>query len=299
MSEPLKLDLVEPLLELVRKAATDLPRDMVEALEKGQAQEEPGSAAEQALAAILKNVEMAREKSTPICQDTGTPIFEVHHPFGVSTRMLEAQIKEAVAQATAKSYLRPNAVDSLTGKNSGNNLGIEFPTIHFHEWDEERIYITLQLKGGGSENVSIQYKLPDARLGAGRDLEGVRRVVLDAVLKAQGKGCAPGVLGVAIGGDRGTGYIVAKKQLLRKIGDPNPDPELDALEKRIYKEANELGIGPMGFGGKTTVLDVKVGVAHRLPACYFVTIAYMCWANRRASLTATLQDGKVVEVSHA
>jgi len=299
MNKPLQLDLVDALLELVRKAATVLPEDMVQALERGRAQEEPGSAAEQALAAILKNVAMAREKSTPICQDTGTPIFEVHHPFGVSTRMLTQQIHEAVAQATAKAYLRPNAVDSLTGKNSGNNLGIDFPTIHFHEWDEDRIFITLQLKGGGSENVSTQYKLPDARLGAGRDLEGVRRVVLDAVLQAQGKGCAPGVLGVAIGGDRGTGYIVAKKQLLRKIDDMNLNPDLAALEARILEEANELGIGPMGFGGKTTVLGVKIGVAHRLPASFFVSIAYMCWANRRAEMNVSLQDGQVTEVSYA
>jgi fumarate hydratase class I len=299
MIEPLKLDLVDALLELVRKAATDLPQDMVEALAKGKAQEEPGSAAEQALGTILKNVAMARENSTPICQDTGTPIFEVHYPFGVSTRMLEAQIKEAVAQATAKSYLRPNAVDSLTGKNSGNNLGEAFPTIHFHEWDEPRIFVTVQLKGGGSENVAIQYKLPDARLGAGRDLEGVRRMVLDGVQKAQGKGCAPAVLGVAIGGDRGTGYIVAKKQLLRKIDDVNPNADLAALEERIYNEANALGIGPMGFGGKTTVLGVKVGVAHRLPASFFVTVAYMCWANRRAELNVQLVDGKVSEVSYA
>ncbi len=299
MNKPIQFDLSDALLELVRRAATVLPEDMVAALERGRAQEEPGSAAEQALAAILKNVEMARENSTPICQDTGTPIFEVHHPFGVSTRMLTDQIHQAVAQATAKAYLRPNAVDSLTGKNSGNNLGIEFPTIHFHEWEEDRIFITLQLKGGGSENVSTQYKLPNARLGAGRDLEGVRRVVLDAVLQAQGKGCAPGVLGVAIGGDRGTGYIVAKKQLLRKIDDVNPNPELAALEERILEEANELGIGPMGFGGKTTVLGVKVGVAHRLPASYFVTIAYMCWANRRAEMNVPLQDGQVMEVSYA
>ncbi len=299
MNEPIQLDLTSELLELVRKAATELPEDMVVALEKGRAQEEPGSAAEQALATILKNVRMARENSTPICQDTGTPIFEVHYPFGVSTRMLKEQIQEAVAQATARAYLRPNAVDSLTGKNSGNNLGVDFPTIHFHEWEEDRIFITLQLKGGGSENVSVQYKLPDAALGAGRDLEGVRRAVLDAVLKAQGKGCAPGVLGVAIGGDRGTGYIVAKKQLLRKLDDVNPLPELAALEDRIYRDANELGIGPMGFGGKTTVLGVKIGVAHRLPACYFVTVAYMCWANRRAELTALLQNGRVTEVSYA
>lgn len=299
MSEPLKLDMVAPILELVRRAATDLPQDVIEALEKGKAQEEPGSAAEQALAAILENVNMACNLSTPICQDTGTPIFEVHYPFGVSTRMLTEQIKEAVAQATAKSYLRPNAVDSLTGKNSGNNIGIEYPTIHFHEWDEDQIYITLQLKGGGSENVSTQYKLPNARLRAGRDLDGVRRMVLDAVLQAQGKGCAPGILGVAIGGDRGTGYIVAKKQLLRTVDDVNPNPELAALEQRILTEANSLDIGPMGFGGKTTLLGVKIGVAHRLPASYFVTIAYMCWADRRAALTAELDNGNIVEVSYA
>jgi len=299
MSEPLKLDLVEAFLELVRKAATDLPQDMVEALERGKAQEKEGSAAEQALETILQNVEMARKMSTPICQDTGTPIFEVHYPFGVSPRMLEAQIKEAVAQATAHSYLRPNAVDSLTGKNSGNNIGIDFPTFHFHEWDENRIVVTVQLKGGGSENVAAQYKLPDVKLGAGRDLEGVRRMVLDAVQKAQGKGCAPAVLGVAIGGDRGAGYIMAKKQLLRKIEDVNPDPALAALEERIFVEANDLGIGPMGFGGKTTVLGVKIGALHRLPACYFVTVAYMCWANRRAEITVQLADGKVSEVSYA
>ncbi len=292
------LDLTDAFVELVRRAATDLPADMEKALRQAKDQEEPGSAAEGALDSILKNVRLARQNATPICQDTGTPIFEVHYPVGVSTRSLAGQIRQAVAIATDEAYLRPNAVDSLTGKNSGDNTGEDFPTIHFHEWDKNAIRVDLLLKGGGCENVSTQYKLPDAALGAGRDLEGVRRVVLDAVYQAQGKGCAPGVLGVAIGGDRGSSYIKSKQQLLRPLDDVNLKEDLAALEERLYEEANELGIGPMGFGGNTTVLGVKIGTQHRLPASYFVSVAYMCWANRRASMDVALSGGEL-EVTYA
>jgi fumarate hydratase class I len=280
----------EPFVELIRRASTDLPADVEAALRAAQAREEPGSAAEGALATILENVALARANSTPICQDTGVPIFYVSHGAGVSTREVRAQLEAAVAEATRRAYLRPNAVDALSGRNSGNNLGVGFPTFHFEESsgcpqpEEDQLRMDLLLKGGGSENVGAQYKLPYAPLEAGRDLEGVRRVVLDAVTRAQGKGCAPGVLGVAIGADRGTGYVHAKEQLFRPLDDANPVPELAALEERILSECNELGIGPMGFGGKTTVLGVKVGAYHRLPACYFVSIAYNCWACRRASL---------------
>lgn len=292
-----ELDLTDDFVELIRRAATVLPADMEQGLQRAKSQEEPGSAAESALETILLNVEMARENSTPICQDTGTPIFEVYHPVGVSTRRLAEQIRKGAAVATERSYLRPNAVDPLTGRNSGDNTGEDFPTIHFHEWDEAQIRVELLLKGGGCENVSTQYKLPDAGLKAGRDLEGVRRVVLDSVVQAQGKGCAPAVLGVAVGGDRGSSYIKAKQQLLRKLDDENPDEALAELEGRLYDEANELGIGPMGFGGKTSVLGVKVGAQHRLPASYFVSIAYMCWANRRARMDVAL-DGGNVEVNY-
>jgi len=299
MMQPFKQpDLTDSLVELVRRAATVLPSDMETALEKAKEEEEPGSAAQSALEAILTNVELAKKNSTPICQDTGTPIFEIHYPFGVSTRVLAEQIRKAVAIATERAYLRPNAVDSLTGRNTGDNTGEEFPTMHFHEWDKDYIHVDLLLKGGGCENVSTQYKLPNARLGAGRDLEGVRRVALDAVYQAQGKGCAPGVLGIAIGGDRGSSYVKSKQLLLRKLDEPNPDPKLAELEARIHEEANELGIGPMGFGGKTTVLGVKIGALHRLPASYFVSVAYMCWANRRASMDVHF-DGEQMEVSYA
>jgi fumarate hydratase class I len=234
----------------------------------------------------LKNVQMARENSTPICQDTGTPLFYVQYPEGWSTRRLREQIQQAVAQATQRAYLRPNAVDSLTGANTGDNLGDNhFPTIHFEEVDGDTLTIELMLKGGGCENVGAQYSLPNSVLGAGRDLEGVRKVSLDAVQKAQGKGCAPGILGIAIGGDRGSSFAASKETLLRQLDDSNSDPELAALEERLTDESNQLGIGPMGFGGKTTVLGTKITATHRLPASYFVSVSYMCWAYRRRRMT--------------
>ena len=284
-------DLTNHFLELVRLTATSLPPDVEASLVKAYGNEDQGSAAKGALETILKNVEMAREKSTPICQDTGTPIFYVHYPVGWSTRKLREQIREAVATATKRSYLRPNAVDSITGKNTGDNLGDEhYPTIHFEETDSETLTVELILKGGGCENVGAQYKLPDGRLNAGRDLEGVRKVVLDAVYQAQGKGCAPGILGVAIGGDRGTSYIASKEVLLRELDGKNEDQALAEFEDKVFEQANELGIGPMGFGGKTTVLGVKAKSTHRLPASFFVSVSYMCWAYRRRKMTVFGDD---------
>ena len=284
-------DLTEHFVELIRRTATDLPRDVEAALRAARDREAPGTPAAAILDTILENVRLARENSTPICQDTGTPIFYVYYPTGWSTLALRKQIRDAVAIATERAYLRPNAVDSLTGQNTGDNLGDGFPTIHFEEWEEPYLKVDLMLKGGGCENVSAQYKLPDARLKAGRDLEGVRRVVLDAVVEAQGKGCAPGILGVAIGGDRGTSYLRSKEQLFRRLGQRNPNPQLAELEERIRDEANRLGIGPMGLGGKTTVLDVQMDALHRLPASYFVSVSYMCWADRRRTLI--YRDGEV------
>ena len=282
-------DLSNDILELIRRTSTSLPPDVEERLQAAVEKEEPGSAARGALETILKNVELARAQSTPICQDTGTPIFYVHYPEGWSTRKLKAQIRAAMAEATKRSYMRPNAVDAVYDKNSGNNLGgDEFPYIHFEEVDtDEPLTIELMLKGGGCENVGAQYSLPNAQLGAGRDLAGVRKVVLDAVHKAQGKGCAPGILGVAIGGDRGSSYYASKEVLFDPIGTSNPDPKLAALEEQLTGEANQLGIGPMGFGGQTTVIDTKISGLHRLPASYFVSVSYMCWAYRRRKMTVS------------
>ncbi len=284
-------DLTEQILELIRLTSTSLPPDVESRLRQAVEQEKPGTAARGALETIIKNIDLSRENSTPICQDTGTPIFYVYHPEGWSTRQLRRQIETAVEQATKRSYLRPNSVNSLTGKNTGNNLGDDhFPSIHFEEVEGEVLTIDLMLKGGGCENVGAQYSLPATSLGAGRDLAGVRRVVLDAVHKAQGLGCAPGILGVAIGGDRGSSYYASKEILFQGMDEVNPNPELASLEERLTDEANQLGIGPMGFGGATTLLGTKITSLNRLPASYFVTVSYMCWAYRRRKMV--WQDGQ-------
>ena len=269
-------------VEIIRRASTQLPADVMAALRQARRSETEASLAHRTFDTILKNVDLARENQAPICQDTGTPVVWIRHPVGISTRMLSAALESAVRQATAESILRPNAVATLSGKNTGDGTGTGIPFIHFEEWDDEAIELRIMLKGGGCENVGTQYKLPDTRLGAGRDLEGVRRVVLDAVFQAQGKGCAPGVLGVCVGGDRVSGYTESKHQLFRPLPDSNSNPELAELEERLLEESNRLGIGPMGFGGKTTVLGVKIGTLDRVPASYFVSVSYMCWANRRA-----------------
>ena len=284
-------DLTDAFLELIRLTSTDLPPDVEQSLIEARDRESPGSAAKSALDTVLQNVAMARKNSTPICQDTGTPIFYVQHPEGWSNQALREQIRTAVAEATGRTYLRPNAVNAITGVNSGNNLGDDaFPTIHFEEIKGDELIVDLMLKGGGCENVGVQYSLPERRLGAGRDLEGVRKVVLNAVHQAQGKGCAPGVLGVAIGGDRGSSYYGSKEALFRKMDEPSPDPQLATLEERLTEEANQLGIGPMGFGGETTVLGVKIKGMHRLPASFFVSISYMCWAHRRRRMIVRGSD---------
>ncbi len=279
-------DLTNEIVELIRRTSSSLPKDVEDRLRAAVEKEAPGSAARGALETIMKNIELSRKNSTPICQDTGTPIFYVHYPEGWSTRKLREQIRNGLAEATKKSYMRPNAVDAIYDKNTGNNLGgDDFPSIHFEEVDADQpLVIELMLKGGGCENVGRQYSLPNNELGAGRDLAGVRKVVLDAVQKAQGQGCAPGILGVAIGGDRGTSYIKSKEVLYDKIGTRNADPELAKLEERLTEEANQMGIGPMGFGGKTTVIDTKIMGLSRLPASYFVSVSYMCWAYRRRKM---------------
>ena len=289
-------ELTNEILELIRRTSSSLPPDVEERLKAAVDKEEPGSAARGAMETIMKNIELSREQSTPICQDTGTPIFYVHYPEGWSTRALRKQIRAAMAEATRLAYMRPNAVDAIYDRNSGNNLGgDEFPYIHFEEVDADQpLVVELMLKGGGCENVGQQYSLPNSALGAGRDLAGVRKVVLDAVHKAQGKGCAPGILGVAIGGDRGSSYIKSKEVLYEKMGTRNPDEKLAALEEQLTEESNRMGIGPMGFGGQTTVLDTKITGMHRLPASYFVSVSYMCWAYRRRKMVV---DGDNVTYS--
>jgi len=268
-------------LEVIRKTSAELPKDVQKAIEAGRSREEPGSRGEYALGIVCKNIELAKQKSAPLCQDTGSILFYGHYPADWDYDAICKLLRKAVAQATKLGYLRQNSVDPITGKNNGTNVGPGTPTLHLEPWRKTHFELRLMLKGGGCENVGAQYSLPDGRVGAGRDLAGVRKCILDAVQQAQGKGCGPGILGVVIGGDRGTGYAVSKEQFLRKLTDRNPDPQLAELEDQITREANTLGIGPMGFGGKTTLLGTKVAVLNRLPASYFVSVSYMCWAFRR------------------
>jgi fumarate hydratase class I len=274
----------DSILELVVESSTNLPADVRRALDRTRRAESPGTASALALHTIAVNVDMALDASGPICQDTGMPAFEVRLPAGLDQIRLTKQIEEAVAEATRRGKLRPNSVDSLTGKNSGNNLGPGTPVVHFEQWERDEIEVRLLLKGGGSENMSAQYSLPCELppLGrADRDLEGVRKCLLHAVHQAQGQGCSVGILGVAVGADRATGYIEAKRQLFRDLDDVNPDPGLARLESHVVTVANALGIGTMGFGGAITLLGCKIGAFNRLPASFFVTVAYGCWALRR------------------
>lgn len=271
------------ILELIRRTSTALPADVTDVIRLRQSLERRASAAEFALELVMTNIGLARAEAAPICQDTGTLTFYVRTPVGFDQLTFEELVRETVVEATAKGYLRQNSVDCLSGRNSGNNLGPGSPVFHWHQHRSDHIDIRLILKGGGCENMSAQYSLPTAVGGrrADRDLDGVYACILDAVWEAQGKGCGPGFLGVCIGGDRAGGYEFAKEQLLRPLDDTNPVPELDALEHRVLADANRLQIGPMGFGGELTVGGCKVGLRNRLPASFFVSVAYMCWAYRR------------------
>ena len=294
------MSVVDKLVKLIRETSSSLPPDVLKALKAALKKERKGSSAAVVLKTILDNCAIAAKRGTPLCQDTGTLTFFVDERL--RRKVTPDVIKRAVAIATEKGYLRKNTIDAVTGRSYDDNICEGAPVIHYvgsdsvalgsmesgssKSQDALRPKVTLILKGGGSENMSRQYSLPDSALGAGRDLAGVRKCILDAVQKIQGYGCAPGILGVCIGGDRATGYEVAKEQLLRPLdeSDKTGQTEIVKLEKRLLKEANSLGIGPMGLGGKTTLLGVKIAARPRVPASFFVTIAYMCWACRRRSL---------------
>jgi fumarate hydratase class I len=283
------------ILELIRRTSAVLPPDVTNVLELHRAMEQRGSKADLALELVSQNIGLAKRLSAPICQDTGTITFYIKTPIGFDQLALQDTCCDAVANATAKGYLRQNSVESITGRNTGNNLGAGSPVFHWHQHRKDTLDVRLILKGGGCENMSAQYSLPVTLNGVrcDRDLDGVRGCILDAVWQAQGKGCGPGFLGVCIGGDRATGYEYAKEQLLRDLDDTNPSADLATLEARILDEANRLDIGPMGFGGKLTIGSCKIGARNRLPASYFVTVAYMCWAYRRRGVILNTKGNAV------
>ncbi|HEU0121566.1 MAG TPA: FumA C-terminus/TtdB family hydratase beta subunit [Bryobacteraceae bacterium] len=288
--------LVNSLVELITQTSTNLPPDVRAVMGHVLEAEPAATRSGQALSIIANNIDMAAEDEQPICQDTGMPTFLVHTPVGVNQIQLKKAIREAVAEATRRGKLRPNSVDSLTGKNTGDNLGHETPVIHCEQWESDEIEVKLILKGGGCENKNIQYSLPAEleHVGkVGRNLEGVKKCILHAVWQAQGQGCAPGAVGVCIGSDRGHGYFLAKEQLFRTLDDVNPDPVLAQLEAEIMDEANKIGVGAMGFGGQSSLIGCKITAANRLPASFFVSVAYDCWAFRRLGVRLDAATGAI------
>lgn len=289
--------LEQSLYDLVVETSTNLPLDVRRAVAAAAARERPGTQSSQALSIIARSVDMSRERTLPVCQDTGMPTFEVRCPVGYDERSFTAAARSAVIRATADGRLRPNSVDSLTGRNSGDNVGPGMPVVHFEQWSEPDVEVLLLLKGGGCENKNIQYSLPCVLDGVGRcdrNLEGVYGAIMHAVYQAQGQGCSVGALGVCVGGDRANGYAEAKRQLFRSLEDSNPDPVLAELEQRVMSTADGLGIGTMGFGGDVTLLACKIAALNRLPASFFVSVAYNCWAFRRLGVRLGV-DGELHE----
>lgn len=289
-------NLEQSLYNLITETSTNLPKDVRRAIKKAKEAENAGTRAAMSLDTISTNIVMAEENVSPICQDTGMPTFKVYTPVGVNQLEIKEAIKKAIVATTKDAKLRPNSVDSLTGANSGTNIGEGVPVIKFEQWENDYITIKLILKGGGCENKNIQYSLPTELEGlgrAGRDLDGIRKCILHSVYQAQGQGCSAGFIGVGIGGDRSSGYDLAKEQLFRHVDDVNPNADLAKLEEYIVEKSNTLGIGTMGFGGEATLLGCKIGVMDRLPASFFVSVAYNCWAYRRMAVDINPATGEI------
>lgn len=286
----------QSVYDLIVETSTNLPGDVRKVIQAAQEAEDRATRAGMSLSTIATNIEMAENNVSPICQDTGMPTFVVHTPVGANQIVMKQQIRSAIARATKDGKLRTNSVDSLTGSNTGDNLGPGTPVIHFEQWEKNEIDVRLILKGGGCENKNIQYSLPMEVPGlgkAGRDLDGIRKCIMHAIYQAQGQGCSAGFIGVGIGGDRTTGYELAKQQLFRHTEDTNEIAELAQLEEYVMENANKLGIGTMGFGGAVTLLGCKIGVMNRLPASFFVSVAYNCWAYRRQGVLLNGESGAI------
>lgn len=275
---------------IIKQAVIYLPDDIKQALKKAYA-EETSETGKTQLKAILDNIDLAEKYQAPVCQDTGTIIFFIKAGARVKDLdKVEAALISATKRATKEVPLRPNAVDPFTGKNSGDNTGRYVPVINWEIVSGDTLELTVMTKGGGSENVCL-----GGMIVPGEGIKGVKKFVVDAVVKAGAQPCPPNILGIAMGAGADTSMKLAKKALLRPLTEHNPDPEIAKLEKEIFEAVNMTGIGPMGLGGKTTVLGVHIDHAFRHPASFPVAVAFNCWASRRA--TARIKPDGTVEYS--
>ncbi len=277
---------------MLRLAVVKLPQDVKEALKRAY-REEVSETGRVQLEAILKNIELAEKENAPICQDTGVIMFYVK--AGAQTKGLdrvESVLINATRRATKEIPLRPNAVDPFTEKNSGDNTGRFIPYINWEIVPGDAIEITAFPKGGGSENVSQL-----GMLTPGEGVNGLKKFVIGAIIKAGAMPCPPTIVGVAAGGAADIAIKLAKMALLRPLNQPNLNPSLAKIEQELYEDANSTGIGPMGLGGKFTVLGVHIDYAHRHPASYPVAVVFQCWAARRAT-ARIYSDGRVEYLTH-
>lgn len=277
---------------LLKIAVVQLPSDVKDALKRAY-KEETSEAGKVQFEAILKDIELAETENTPLCQDTGIIIFYVK--AGAKAKdldMIQPALQKATQRATKEIPLRPNAVDPFTQKNSGDNTGRHIPYINWEITSGDSIEITAFPKGGGSENVCTI-----GMITPGEGIKGLKKFVIDAIIKAGAMPCPPTIVGVAAGGGADIAMKLAKATLLRPLGEHNSNPDLANLEKELYEAANSTGIGPMGLGGRFTVLGVKVDYAHRHPASYPVAVAFQCWAARRATARIN-SDGTVEYLTH-
>ncbi len=277
---------------LIKEAAIYLPLDVKLQLRKVHARESSSTAKAQ-LEVILENIELAEKQKVPICQDTGTVTFYAKIGPGINNIIgIETALANATRKATTDVPLRPNAVDSFTGLNSGDNTGRYVPSIHLESSSVDGLELTVLLKGGGSENASAL-----GMVSPSEGVQGLKRFVIDSVMRAGAKPCPPTIIGIAAGGGADICLELAKKSLLRPIGESHPEEHIAQIERELLKAVNMTGIGPMGLGGRTTAIGVHIDYAHRHPASFPVAVVFSCWACRRASAQIG-SDGEVKYTSN-
>lgn len=278
---------------LITTAAIYLPADVKAALKKAQ-DDEVSELPKKVIASMLKNLDIAEAESRPSCQDTGTVIFYIRAGdrfphLGV----LESALRTATVRATAEAPLRPNSVNILTGKNSGNNTADRIPWI---EWEivpgSSTADVTVVLKGGGSESPSMAKVIPPAE-----GMKGVFKMVLDDIFEQGPKPCPPVIVGIGLGPTADIAMKLAKKSLQREVGQRNSDPEFSKIETSLLEAINKLGWGPHGVGGSTTALDVHIDAVNRHPASFAVGVATACWEDRRSTMRIH-PGGKVEFLTH-